>query len=358
MAGTSHRLLWRSWALALVAALVPGCGPSAPPTPAPVRITVGDAPHEFTRGTTLGAVIRRLGLQARPGRLLSVSGAVLDPASQPGAILLNGERATRSTEISSGDVVTVVDGRDRTEPTRRTIERLPGRHLGDPESTLRRYRMRRITVVGRISDDVASVRDVPFGPGAARGEVALTFDDGPWPAQSRQIVRILERYRAPATFFLVGYLAERYPSLVRLEARAGMRIGNHSWDHPIDPAFGDLSETRISQEIGRTAQELSSLGMQVKLFRPPGGSWDERVMAETHRERMRLVTWSVDPKDWRPGTSARQIAKRVLGSVRAGSIVLLHDGGGDRRATIRALPRIIRGIRRRGLRLVAISNRA
>lgn len=73
---------------------------------------------------------------------------------------------------------------------------------------------------------------------------------------------------------------------------------------------------------------------------------------------MRVVTWSVDPRDWRSRTTSRQIVHRVLGAVEAGSIVLMHDGGGDQSATIRALPKIIRGIRRMGLRLVAIPKRA
>jgi peptidoglycan-N-acetylglucosamine deacetylase len=94
------------------------------------------------------------------------------------------------------------------------------------------------------------------------------------------------------------------------------------------------------------------------LFRPPGGSFDTAVLREAERQRMRVVTWSVDPRDWNSHTSSRQIAHRVLGAVKAGSIVLMRDGGGDQRATIHALPKIIRGIQRVGLRLVAIPNRA
>jgi peptidoglycan/xylan/chitin deacetylase (PgdA/CDA1 family) len=287
-----------------------------------------------------------------------VSGEVLQAGIEPGVILLNRDRASRSTPISAGDAVTVVDGHDRIERTRRTVERLPGRHFGDPESTLRRYRIRRVTVAGQISGHVVSVHDVPRGRGVAHGEVALTFDDGPWPVQSAQIVRILERFHVPATFFLVGYLVERYPGIVRLETRAGMRIGDHSWDHPSDPPLADLSAARVAEEIGRTGEALGALGVRAHLFRPPGDSWNDAVLQEARRQGMRLVTWSVDPKDWTPGIDAGRIVRRVLGAVRAGSIVLLHDGGGDRSATIRALPHLIRGIRRMGLRLVAIPNRA
>lgn len=356
MAGGPLRRALCVAALVLSAATLSGCRPAGP---APlIRITVGDAPHELPPGTTLGDVIVQLALRPRDGRLLSVSGAVLDQAISPGSILLNGFPAPQSVRLSSGDVVRVLDGPDRIEGVRRTVERLPGRRLGNPESTLRRFRIRRTTVTGRVSGEVAAIRETPLGRGVTNREVALTFDDGPWPVQTRQVVRILRRFRVPATFFMVGYLVDRYPGIVRTVVRAGMRIGDHSWDHPVDPPLAGLSDERISDEIGRARDALEALRIRTRLFRPPGGSYDDAVVREARDQRMRTVTWSVDPRDWRPGVSAARIVKRVLDSVEPGSIVLLHDGGGDRRATIRALPRIIRGIRRMGLRFVAIPNGA
>ena len=166
----------------------------------------------------------------------------------------------------------------------------------------------------------------------------MTFDDGPWPVQTKQVVDILERFHVPGSFFMIGNLVERYPGIVRMVAEAGMRIGDHSWDHPVAPALADLSRERVAEEIGRTADALGSLGVVSRLFRPPGGSFDAAVLREAERQRMRVVTWSVDPRDWNSRTSSRQITHRVLGAVEAGSIVLLHDGGGDQSATIRALP--------------------
>jgi peptidoglycan/xylan/chitin deacetylase (PgdA/CDA1 family) len=99
---------------------------------------------------------------------------------------------------------------------------------------------------------------------------------------------------------------------------------------------------------------LAGLGPAPTLFRPPGGSFSPYVVEAAGSYGERIVLWSVDPMDWRLGATAAQIAQRVLGAVRPGSIVILHDGGGDRRATVRALPRIIRGIRSKGFRLVLI----
>lgn len=354
MAGRSLRSARCGVASVLCVAILVACGPAEPPAPPPIRITVGDAPHELPLGTTFGGVIDRLSLRAHDGRLVSVLGAVLDPLDTPGRILLNGTEASEATRLATGDVIAVVDGAERTEGTRRTVERLLGRHVGNPERTLRRFRIRRVTVQGRVSGEVVWQRDVAVGRGLAPAEVALTFDDGPWPVQTRQVVQILRRFHVPATFFMVGYLTERYPGIVEMVDRAGMRIGNHSWDHPLEPPLADLSRRRMIEEIGRTSRGLSALGVRTRLFRPPGGSYDGAVVQEARVQGMRVVTWSVDPKDWSEGASAHQIVRRVLRAVRPGSIVLMHDGGRDQGATIRALPRIIRGIRRMGLRLVAI----
>ena len=358
MAGRSFPSARRGAALLLCAAIISACAPAKPPDLPSVRITVGDAPHEVPLGTTLGDVITRLALRPHAGRLLSVSGAILDAGLEPGTILLNDNPAASGTLLATDDAILVTDGSDRTEGTRRTVERLPGRHLGTPERTLRRYRIRRITVTGRISGEIVSQRETPFGGGVAHARVALTFDDGPWPVQTGQVVRILERLHVPATFFMVGYLVDRYPGIVRMVANAGMRIGDHSWDHPVDPPLADLTSHRVADEIGKTADALASLGIDPTLFRPPGGSYDAAVLHEVEQQNMRLVTWSVDPRDWSSKTSTSEIVQRVLGAVRSGSIVLMHDGGGDQGATIRALPKIIRGIRKMGLHLVAIPNRA
>ena len=103
---------------------------------------------------------------------------------------------------------------------------------------------------------------------------------------------------------------------------------------------------------------LASLGPAPTLFRPPGGSFSPYVIEATGAYGQRIVLWSVDPTDWRAGSTAHEIARRVLGKVRAGSIVLLHDGGGDQSETVKALPKIVRGIRKKGLKLVLIESRS
>jgi len=184
--------------------------------------------------------------------------------------------------------------------------------------------------------------------------VALTFDDGPSPLYTPQVLAVLARYHVPATFFLVGYHVLQYPDLARAEVRAGMTVGDHSFDHPIYPPFAALTAEGITTEIARGRDALRGLTPPARLFRPPGGSYSPYVIATARRLGMRVVLWSVDPADWVIGTSSARIVARVLGAVRPGSIVIMHDGGGNRAATVAALPAIITGIRARGLRLVAL----
>ncbi len=136
-----------------------------------------------------------------------------------------------------------------------------------------------------------------------------------------------------------------------------MAIGNHTYNHPEVPPFAELPRRLLEDEIALGAQSLARLGIRLRLLRPPGGSVSPAVVQVAESQGERVVLWSVDAADWRPGMTARQIASRVLRAVRPGSIVILHGGGGDRSATVASLPAIIRGIRRKGLRLVEIASR-
>lgn len=346
MAGRSFPAAAFACALVLAA-----CGGTAPPPPRPVHIVVGSSPHEVAKGTTFGALIEGMGLAAADGRLLSVTGSVLDPSAERGRILLNGHGAPMTTVLHEKDRVLVLDGEDRVESTIRTVTEL-GRRVGDPERTLATYPTKEITVSGRISGEVASDTIRSIGRGHAPREVALTFDDGPWPGSTERILNVLGRYHVHATFFMIGTQAERYPRLVREVGAAGHEIGNHSFDHP--RAFDGLSSEQVTAEVSLANEALTFRGTTPTLFRPPDGSFDADVLMQARELGMRTVTWSLDPEDWRPGLSPKQVRRAVLSQIGRGSIVLLHDGGGDALHTIRALPAIIKGIRARGLRLVVI----
>ena len=323
--------------------------------PPPIVVSVDGREVVTAARTTFGQAIRASGLDARNGHLLDVEGEVLQRRVDPGLILLNGEEASRATRLDEGDAIVVVDGEDRTEGTRRIVERIPGRQLQNPMYTLETSRMQQITTVGRLSGKLVDIEYRSIGGTQRPAAVALTFDDGPWPSGTRRVLDVLERMRVQATFFMVGYLMERYPEIVERVARAGMAIGTHSWGHPYRTPFVDLTPHRIQTEIARPAELLRRrFGVEPSLFRAPGGSYDPYVIRTAREAGMGVVQWSVDPGDYRTGATPARIAAAVLRSVRPGSIVLLHDGGGDPSATVKALPRIIRGIRAMGLDLVAI----
>jgi len=158
-----------------------------------------------------------------------------------------------------------------------------------------------------------------------------------------QIALVFDRQRAVAALARSSLLAKARarPDLVRREVGAGMVVGNHSWDHPITPPFRDLPRARIASEIRRASAELQTIGVAPQLFRPPGGSYSPWMLREAARQGVRVVLWSVDPRDWQRGVTSDTIVSEVQSEIGNGHIILLHDAGGDRTATVDALPRII-----------------
>jgi peptidoglycan/xylan/chitin deacetylase (PgdA/CDA1 family) len=181
-------------------------------------------------------------------------------------------------------------------------------------------------------------------------EVALTFDDGPGPDTPR-LLSWLRRHRVPATFFLLGSAARRDPATVRRILREGHAVGAHTSSHALLPR---LSAAGQRAEIAGSARDIEAItGRRVRLFRPPYGGFDATTRAILREERMLMVLWTVDTRDFeRPGSA--RIAYTALSGARAGSIVLMHDGGGRRAQTLKALTRIVKGVRSRGLRLVTV----
>ncbi|HJP65337.1 MAG TPA: polysaccharide deacetylase family protein, partial [Actinomycetota bacterium] len=208
---------------------------------------------------------------------------------------------------------------------------------------------------GAISGKIVSSVFRPTGPLTSPLKVALTFDDGPWPDSTEQILDILKKEHVPATFFVIGRQAQARPELIGAELAAGMDVENHSWDHPVTPPFHDLSPKRTRMEIKQCRDVLRDLGADPTLFRPPGGSYSDRMVEIADRLGERLVLWAVDPRDWVDDATPKQIVKAVMRAVRPGSIILLHDGGGDQSATVTALPRIIRRIEKMGLTFAPIA---
>ncbi len=186
-------------------------------------------------------------------------------------------------------------------------------------------------------------------------QAALSFDDGPDPVFTGQVLDILDHYGVRASFFCVGLHVEALPAEVRRIARAGHELGNHTWSHPYLP---DLTPAQLREQIDRTQQAIErAAGRPATLFRPPYGAHTPEVLAELAARGPKVALWDVDSRDWaRPGPE--QIARTVLAAAGPGSVVLMHEGAGDRGQTVRALPAVIEGLLARGLRLVPVGELA
>jgi peptidoglycan/xylan/chitin deacetylase (PgdA/CDA1 family) len=181
--------------------------------------------------------------------------------------------------------------------------------------------------------------------------VALTFDDGP-SGRTPAILGVLANHHAHATFFVVGRSTRGMEPVLRRIAATGNELADHTYSHADLLALREPAQRRQLQWTrGLVAR---ATGVQPRFFRPPYGATGPAVNRLGRSLGLIPVLWSVDSRDWQlPGTKA--IVRRVLASVRAGSIVLLHDGGGDRRETLRALPAILRALQRRHLKVVTLS---
>jgi peptidoglycan/xylan/chitin deacetylase (PgdA/CDA1 family)/sulfur carrier protein ThiS len=320
----------------------------------PLQIQVAGTTRTVAAGTTVEDLVRRFSLEPPAGDLLDVEGKVLKKGVYPGRILVNGVAVPGDTVVTQGDVLTNQAGTARTEKIIRKVVKVPGGEVPNPQFFLGRAPGKQIIRTGQISGKLVSSEFRPSGHFHPPNAVALTFDDGPSPTNTPKLLSVLKRFGVKATFFVIGRSASFHPDLVRAEIAAGMEVGDHSWSHPYLRPFKSLPSRVIRDEITQAQKELLSLGASSGLFRPPGGTFSPRVIDIAMRADTRLVLWSVDPKDWEAGRSRRQIAEAVLSKVGPGSIIILHDGGGDRSATIAALPEIIRGIRARGLQIVTV----
>jgi len=341
------RLTRRAWLLLwLTATLIALADGGLRLRGASVTMMLEGRTRSLPAGLTVAQALEHIGRPAA-GDLLAVDHSVLHKGAYPPTVLVNGQPVPGTRRLQRGDRVTIVPGRSRIEPVTRVSQQLAANRPGNPMRSLSTGPAQAVLDRGQQSGRMMPVAFHPAAGTAGSLPVALTFDDGPWPHSTQQILAILVQRQAPATFFVVGRQVERYPELVRRELAAGMAVGSHSYGHP--QTFDRLPVARIRDEIAHGRRTLVPLEVRPVGFRPPGGATTSTVMAAAQELGDRTVLWSVDPADWRPGVTADQLVWRVLAGARPGAIVLLHDGGGDRSATVAALPAIIDGLHRLGL---------
>jgi peptidoglycan-N-acetylglucosamine deacetylase len=168
--------------------------------------------------------------------------------------------------------------------------------------------------------------------------IALTIDDGPSPIYTPQILSLLGRYGVVATFSMIGESVAAHPAIAREVAAAGHQIINHTWTHA---NLTRLAPAAMADQISRASGAIEKATRTTPvMFRAPFGAWSPAVLAQCRQMRLAPLDWSVDPRDWaRPGVSA--ITTNIMRNTRSGSIILEHDGGGNRAQTVAALSYVL-----------------
>lgn len=217
----------------------------------------------------------------------------------------------------------------------------PGCEETLPARGTRAFRLRPVRPVGCTGGTGGEFHNGPRD----RNVVALTFDDGP-STYTEGFLDVLRDKHARGTFFEIGQEMPGRAETMRRILREGDEIGDHTVNHVEHPDYFQIA--------GAAARVRSYTHFAPCLFRPPGGAVDSAVVDTAGALGMQTILWDVDPTDWaNPGSGA--VYSRIVSAARPGSIILMHDGGGDRSGTLAALPQIIDTLRNRGYRFATVS---
>ncbi len=203
----------------------------------------------------------------------------------------------------------------------------------------------------RLVSNRAAALGLPVRTAGGQPILYLTFDDGPTPTLTPQIVELLARYDAQATFFVIGLHVRRASAPLRLVAEAGHTIANHTLSHK---SLAGRSQEAVAEELQATEELVAAAVGDVlpanhalRYLRPPGGGVDANTSPSAAALGYKVVGWDIDPKDWRrPGADA--IASSVIRNAFPGAIVVLHDGGGASQQTVVAVETILEKLSEQG----------
>lgn len=223
---------------------------------------------------------------------------------------------------------------------------------------IRRYQVIIFGCLTLLSGAVIPAKwEPPFRPYAVpqveslpkRPWIALTFDDGPHSGRTEQLLEVLKQANVPATFFVVGKMADRYPLLVQRIAKEGHELANHTYNHP---NLSQLDEREVIGELDQTRDVIQRLtGQRTILYRPPGGDFTRRTVRAAHKAGYQMVLWSIISHDVN-GITPNAMCRRILNNADDGGIVLMHSGMQN---TIVMLPDLIAQLKARGYQFVTMS---
>jgi peptidoglycan/xylan/chitin deacetylase (PgdA/CDA1 family) len=333
----------------------------------PVGITVDGAPRGVATGTSAGDLIAGRLVAAAAGDLLSVGGGVAAKGKgAPPSIEFDGRPVGRGARVYPGVAVTSrrgADARERVVSALVAIEP-PLQELGSgPTAALLQLGSAGLmrATIGEVSHSLVATSTMirqPVPMIVQRAEfpagsklIALTFDDGPWPGQTQRILAILASENVKATFFMMGMCVQREPSLAKRVVAEGHLVANHTQTHL---GLGRATPAQVAYQMATGEATIRRYtGVEPTWFRAPGGVVTPIVKQEAKVLGERIAGWTLDTMDWKK-PPAYQIVKRVVQNAKNGAIVLMHDGGGDRKQTIDALPNTIKQLKAKGFTFVTL----
>ena len=184
-------------------------------------------------------------------------------------------------------------------------------------------------------------------------QIALTFDDGPHPGRTSEILDILEKFNIKATFFPIGENIQNYPDVFNDIIKAGHEIGNHTFSHS---SLKNCSINTISEELGTFEKAISKHDCKrTTLIRPPEGSYNDQLKTYAQENNYRIILWSVDTMDW-AHKSVEEIVDNVMHNTTGGDIILMHDYISGKSSTREALKIFIPKLIERGFEFVTVSD--
>lgn len=340
----------------------------------PVPITVNGEAAEIRVGSQLEDVVREQEIVVEPGDYVSVTDHVLE-ADQGYAFTATVNGKTLSPDevqdyrVVGEESIEFTDGQNRTEEYTAESEvlmpylRMEGTgyalqyvsqwgYAGELEHRVGKVSKESADVVVKEAQDCVVTCLNPYIEGD-RKIVALTFDDGPADPYTEQYLEILDRYGVKATFFNLGENTESYPEIAKKVVAAGHQLCNHTMAHNQLTAVDGQT---IYDEITRSADAIEqATGVHTTHIRPPYGDFTERSWLGSGGSITASIRWTGDSQDWSmPGVDT--IVSNSLLNLYSGTIILMHDGGGDRTQDVEALPKLIEELQAQGYEFVTVSD--
>jgi peptidoglycan/xylan/chitin deacetylase (PgdA/CDA1 family) len=349
--------------------------------PPSFSITLNGAQYTVSSGTTLQDLIDDGYASPQAGNLIAVDGSVAtEGGGQAFVATLNGTDQTSDgkTVVHKDDDIDISDGNDVEESYSETTEDIPYSTVDAPTTATSYYNGSiHLFVDGQDGEQTVKTGDVsgisvtevtkePVSAGyhtytadvGSDKVIALTFDDGPWPTTTAEILQILEDNDIHATFFEIGDQIANNADVVKAIYDAGNQIGSHTWDHASGSGEGVnltyMSTDEQIEEVQKGFDAIDSVvGTQVsRVLRAPGGNYYGSLVETLHPYVTAEIGWNIDTRDWsKPGVDAIVSA---IEKAKSGDVILCHDGGGDRSQTVEALKIAIPYLKQEGYSFVTI----